>query len=102
MHDALGVLADVQDRPFDISVPARPAWTCARAGLYTVAKSRRSRITLSTARHDLAVVGRRSYLDVAQHYEVSSSTFYDLVNAGCDAIVETFPIVFDMSERSLK
>ena len=26
-HDALGVLADVQDGPFDISVPARPAWT---------------------------------------------------------------------------
>jgi len=43
-----------------------------------------------------------SYLDVAQHYGVSSTTFYDLVNAGCYAIVETFPIVFDMSERSLK
>ena len=39
-HDALGVLADVQDGPFDISVPARPAWTYARAGLYAVAKSR--------------------------------------------------------------
>jgi len=37
------------------------------------------------------------------HYcGVSSTTFYDLVNAGCNAIVETFPIVFDMSERSLK
>ena len=43
-----------------------------------------------------------SYLDVVQHYGVSSTTFYDLVNAGCNAIVETFPIVFDMSERSLK
>jgi len=37
-----------------------------------------------------------SYLDVAQHYGVISTTFYDLVNAGCNAIVETFPIVFDM------
>ena len=43
-----------------------------------------------------------SYLDVAQHYGVNSTTFYDLVNGDCDAIVETFPIVFDMSERSLK
>jgi len=43
-----------------------------------------------------------SHLDVAQYYGVSSSTFYDLVNTACDAIVETFPIVFDMSERSLK
>ena len=43
-----------------------------------------------------------SYLDVAQHYGVSSTTFYDLGNAGCDAIVETFPVVFDMSERSLE
>ena len=61
-HDSLGVLADVQDGPFDMSVPARPAWTCARAGLYAVAKSRRSRITLSAAQHDLAVVGRRILL----------------------------------------
>jgi len=43
-----------------------------------------------------------SYLDVAPHYGVDSTTFYDLVNAGCDAIVETFPIVFAMSERTLK
>jgi len=43
-----------------------------------------------------------SYLDVAPHYGVSSTTFYDLVNAGCDAIVETFPIVFAMYERTLK
>lgn len=43
-----------------------------------------------------------SYLDIAQHYGVSKATFYNLVNAGCDAIVETFPVVFDMSADALK
>ena len=38
----------------------------------------------------------------AQYYGVSSTTFYDLVNAACNAIAETFSIVFNMSERSLK
>ena len=42
------------------------------------------------------------YLDVAPHYGITSTTFFDLVNTGCNAIVETFPIVYDMSERSLK
>ena len=43
-----------------------------------------------------------SYLDLKVHTGVATSTFYDIAEDVCDAIIETFPIKFDTSREALK
>jgi hypothetical protein len=43
-----------------------------------------------------------SYLDLKVHMGVATSTFYDIAEDVCDAIIETFPIKFDTSRDALK